>query len=136
MNNGKSLLKFLAALVLGIIALWFLYAIVVGSGIGISVYHGGGYEHMGYGFTGAGLAGTTSFILLLLIKLLFVLFVIGLVVGIILAIKNYIFTEEDVKKIKCAFAGQKKEAAKKPCSACGKELDEQWKVCPFCGNEI
>ena len=88
---------------------------------------------MGYAATGS-LLGTTSFILLILIKVLVVLFIIGLVVGIAIAIKNYIFTEEDVKRIKCTLSGNK--TAKHTCSACGKELGNQWIACPYCGNEI
>ncbi|HYE10451.1 MAG TPA: zinc ribbon domain-containing protein [Patescibacteria group bacterium] len=90
---------------------------------------------MGYAVTGSSLLGTTSLILLILIKVLFVLFIIGLVVGIALAIKNYIFTEEDVKRIKCSLSGNKAKE-KHICSACGKELGNQWIACPYCGNEI
>ena len=136
MSNEKSLIKFLSSLVFGIIGLWLIYSIITGSGIGSIGYHGGGYGHMSYGATGASMIGTTSFILLLLIKLLFVLFIIGLVVGIAFAIKNYIFTKEDVNKIKYAFVGSKTATIRQTCGACGKELDEQWKVCPYCGNEI
>jgi len=136
MDNGKSLLKFLGSLIIGIIGLWLIYTIITGPGVGSIGYHGGGYEHMSYGVSGASMIGTTSFILLLLIKLLFVLFIIGLVVGIALVIKNYIFTKEDVEKIKNTFVGNKTAAVKHTCNACGKVLDDQWKVCPYCGSEI
>ncbi len=133
MNGEKSLFEFLGSLVLSILGLWFLYVILRGAGVGIPGYYGGGYEHMGYGYAGAGLLGSTSFILLLLIKLLFVLLVIGLVVGIVLIIKNYLFTKDDVEKIKGAFV--KAEVIKESCNACGKELEEHWKNCPYCGKE-
>jgi len=136
MSNEKSLFKFLSSLVLGILGLWLIYTIITGSGTGSIGYHGGGYGHMSYGVTGASMLGTTSFILLLLIKLLFVLFIIGLVVGIALTIKNYIFTKDDVEKIKNTFVGNKTAAVKQACDACGKALDDQWKVCPYCGNGI
>ncbi len=136
MNNEKSLIKFLGSLVLSILGLWLIYAIITGVGTGTFGYYEGGHGHMSYAVTGSSILGTTSFILLLLIKLLFVLFIIGLVVGIALAIKNYIFTKEDVEKIKCTFVGNKTATVKQTCSACGKALEDQWIACPYCGNEI
>lgn len=85
--------------------------------------------------TGIGFAGTFSLILLFLIKVLFVLFIIGLVVGIAIAIKNFIFTTEDVEKIKSTFTGKKTVIIKEVCSKCGKELNDDWKLCPHCGKE-
>lgn len=135
MNHDRSFGKLIGALLLGILGVWFIYAILTGIGTGVSGYHGGGYGHMGYGGASAGMIGTTSLILLVLIKILFVLFIIGLVVGIVLAIKNYIFTDDDVRKMKSTFVGSK-VTAMNTCATCGKELDNQWKVCPYCGNEI
>lgn len=85
--------------------------------------------------TGLGFTGTISVALLFLIKVLFVLFIIGLVVGIGIAIKNYIFTKEDVDKIKSTFTGKKTVVIKETCSICGKELNDDWKLCPHCGKE-
>lgn len=139
MNSIKSnpIIKFLVAVVVGILGLWLIYALLFGTGNGFRVgfegNHGGGYFYMG---TGIGLAGSLSFILLLLIKILFVLFVIGLVVSIAVAIKNYIFTTEDVEKLKGTFTGKKTVVIKEVCSICGKELEADWKVCPHCGKEI
>lgn len=134
MNNEKSLYKILSYLILGIMALWFINAVLIG--LGTTGYHGGGHEHMGYGIAGASLIGTTSFILLLLIKILFILFIVSFVVGIMLAVKKYIFTEEDLSKIKGTFTRNKNESIKKSCTHCGQNLNEQWKACPFCGNAI
>jgi len=53
----------------------------------------------------------------------------------VLVIKNYLFTKEDVEKIKGSFVSSKAEAIKESCSACGKELEENWKNCPHCGKE-
>jgi len=82
-----------------------------------------------------GFVGTISALLLFLIKVLFVLFIVGLVVGISIAIKNYIFTAEDVAKIKSTFIGKKTVVIKETCSICGKELNDDWKLCPHCGKE-
>ena len=79
--------------------------------------------------------GTVSYLLLLIIKVLFVVFVIGLAAGIIVWIKNNLFTEEDVKTIKCAFTTTKVVEIKELCAACTKELNSGWKVCPHCGTD-
>lgn len=85
--------------------------------------------------TGLGFAGTISVLLLLLIKILFIVFIIGLVAGIVVAIKNHILTKEDVEKFKSTFTGKKTVILKETCSICGKELENDWKVCPHCGKE-
>ncbi len=85
--------------------------------------------------TGLGFAGTISALLLVLIKVLFVLFIVGLVVGIAIAVKNYVFTAEDIQKIKGTFTGKKTVVIKETCSVCSKELNDDWKVCPHCGKE-
>lgn len=135
----NSILKFLGVLLVSILGLWLINALLFGSGYGFNVgfrgNHEGGNFYMGYGY-GYGFAGTLSVVLLFLIKVLFVLFVVGLVVGIGIAIKNYLFTAEDVEKIKCTFAGRKTVVIKETCSICGKELEQDWKVCPHCGKEI
>lgn len=61
--------------------------------------------------------GSISVLLLILIKVLFVLFIVGLVAGTAVAIKNYIFTAEDIKKIKCTFTGTKTVIIKEVCSS-------------------
>lgn len=78
---------------------------------------------------------TISILLLLLIKVLFVLFIAGLVVGIIIAVKRHVFTEDDIQKIKRTFTGKQTEVIKEKCAVCEKEQDAEWKVCPFCGTE-
>ncbi len=85
--------------------------------------------------TGLGFAATISTLLVILIKVLFVLFIVGLIVGIAIAIKNYIFTPEDVAKIKGTFTGKKTVVIKETCSICSKELENEWKVCPHCGKQ-
>ncbi|HEY9059564.1 MAG TPA: hypothetical protein VIO64_03530 [Pseudobacteroides sp.] len=89
--------------------------------------------YMGSG-VGFGSMGIVSSLLLLLIKVLFVLFIVGLVIGIVVAVKRYVFTEDDIRKIKGAFSGKKAVIVNKTCVVCSKELNDEWKVCPFCGN--
>jgi nitrite reductase (NADH) large subunit len=69
------------------------------------------------------------------IKVLFVLFIAGLVVGLVIFIKNNIFTKEEISQIKSTFKSKKTEAKKEVCTICGKELDAEWKSCPHCGKE-
>lgn len=133
MANGRSnpVLKLIAVSLIGILGLWLIYALLFGTSIAYRG-HEGGYVYMS---TGLGFAATISTLLLFLIKVLFVLFIIGLVVGIAIAIKNYIFTAEDVAKIKSTFTGKKTVVIKEACSICEKELENDWKVCPHCGKE-
>ena len=140
MSATKSypILKLLLGLLLGILGLWLIYVLLFGTGYGLNIgvrgNFGGGHMYMGTA-TGIGFAGSLSLILLFLIKVLFVLFIIGLVVGIAIAIKNYIFTTEDVQKIKSTFTGKKTVIIKEVCGICGKELNDDWKLCPHCGKE-
>ena len=84
----------------------------------------------GYGYG----AGTFSFLLVFLIKVLIVVFVLALIVGLILAVKNYIFTPQDYTAFKNSF--RRPEVTKKTCDICGKTLEDGWKVCPYCSAEV
>jgi hypothetical protein len=136
-NKTNSLLKFLGVLLLSILGLWLIVTFVFGSGFGMGIgytnHQVGGHMYMGYGY---GFTGMIAVLLLFIIKVLFVLFIVGLVVGIAIAIKKYIFTEEDVQKIKNTFVGSKTSGIKETCIICGKEVDQGWKVCPYCGKEL
>lgn len=82
-------------------------------------------------------ASTGVFLLTILIKVLFVIFAIGLVGGIIVLARDYIFTAEDRTKIKSAFSFSKQQTKVTTCNYCGKNLSSDWKVCPYCGgNEV
>lgn len=134
--KSNPILKILAVLLLSILGLTLIRELFFGTGYGLGISlrgsHEGGYIYMG---TGLGFAGTISALLLVLIKVLFVLFIVGLIVGIAIAVKNYVFTAEDVEKIKSTFTGKKTVVIKETCSDCGKELNDDWKVCPHCGKE-
>lgn len=128
-------LRLAVAAIIVIFGLWLIYALLFGTGNGISVgfrgNQGGGYVYMG---TGLGFAGTFSALLIVLIKVLFVLFVVGLIVGIVIAVKNLVFTEEDIKKIKGTFTSRKTVVVKETCNTCGKTVETEWKACPHCGE--
>lgn len=57
--------------------------------------------------TGFGLGGTLTVLLTFLIKFFFVVFIIGLIGGLVVAAKNYIFTSEDIEAFKAPFKGKK-----------------------------
>jgi len=76
--------------------------------------------------------GTLTILFLILIKVLFAAFVIGLVVGGIVFIKNTLFTEEEKAKFRVIFTGNK-VTQKKTCAHCNKEIKAEWKACPYCG---
>jgi aspartate carbamoyltransferase regulatory subunit len=83
-----------------------------------------------------GLSGSVTILFLILIKVLFVTFVLGLVVGIIVLIKDTLFTDDDKAKIKGVFTVNQKATVKKTCANCEKEIKTTWKACPYCGRSI
>lgn len=132
--NENTIFKLIVVSIIGVFALWFLYTLIAGTGNGISVGFRGNYGN-GYMYMGSGLS--ISSIMLLLVKFLFVLFVVGLVGGATVFIKNNLFTQEDIEKIKGTFASNTVQEVKEEfvvCSTCGKEIDAEWKACPYCGE--
>lgn len=129
----NSFLK-LAAVLFGILLiLWFAKELFVPYGYGMNMRfgHGGGSMYMGSGF-----GITIAMLLTYLIKFLFVVFIIGLVGGLVVLVKNNIFTEEDIESFKAPFKGTRTDAAKVQCAECGKEVNGEWKVCPYCGTNL
>ena len=80
--------------------------------------------------------GTLTILFLILIKVLFVAFVVGLVVGGIIFIKDTLFTEEEKAKFKVVFTGNRVVTQKKTCAHCEKQIKAEWKACPYCGIKI
>lgn len=132
--NGIA--KVVVVSLLSILALWLISTLLFGTGGGVAYntrgYYGGGQMNMNIA---VGNGGTLAFILLLLIKVLFAVFVTALVVGIVIWIKNNIFTKEDIETIKNTFKGNKVVCAKETCVVCCKEMEASWKICPHCGKE-
>lgn len=85
---------------------------------------------------GTGFELTIVTLLGFLIKFLFVVFIVGLVGGILVAVKNYIFTAEDIEGFKNTFKFNKAAEKKQTCSVCGKEVNPEWKACPYCSATI
>jgi hypothetical protein len=138
--NKNAALKIATVSLGAIILLWFIFTILTGSGTGYGMnmsgnvmgYNYGGGIHMG---NGAYYGGNTTYLLTILIKILFAVFVLGLVGGTIVWVKDYLFTAEDKIKIRKTFTINKTPVNVHVCSVCGKEQHRDWKICPYCGKE-
>lgn len=138
--TGRNIFKFLGSLLLIIIGLWLIRELLFPLGNDFnfgfrSAYRGGHFQMSAGAGNMIGIAGTISFLLFFLIKVLFVLFIIGLVVGLVIYVKKRVFTEEDIIQLKSTFTGKKTVVVKETCSICSRELNDGWKVCPYCGKE-
>lgn len=133
-SNGIT--KVIVVSLFSILALWLISTLLFGTGGSVAYntrgYYGGGQMNMNIA---VGTGGAFAFTLLLLIKVLFAVFVTSLVVGIIIWIKNNIFTKEEIETIKNTFKGDKIVSTKETCVVCCKEMEANWKVCPHCGKE-
>jgi hypothetical protein len=136
--RNDSTVRLITVTVLGILGLWFISTLLFGSGMGlgfgVSGNYGGGHMGYGYGY-GMNSGSTFAYLLLLLSKVLFAVFIVALVAGIIVWVKNNIFTSEDIETIKRTFKGNNTENQLEKCSACGKTIEAGWKLCPHCGKE-
>lgn len=133
-TNENTIFKLVVVTILGVFAIWFLYALVAGTGNGMNMGFRGNYGGWAWN-VGSGLS--ISSILLLLVKFLFVLFIVGLVGGLFVFIKNNLFTKEDIEKLKGSFSSNAEQGTNEEfvtCSACGKGIDVEWKACPYCGE--
>jgi hypothetical protein len=130
-----STIKIIGLSVLALIVLWLIKTILFGAGFGMGVNvrtnYGGGSMYMG---TSLGFGLSISLLLTYLIKFLFIVFIVGLIGGLVVAAKNYIFTPEDIEVFKAPFKAGKSTITKTTCMECGKELNADWKACPYCGT--
>lgn len=129
-----SIYKLILISIVGIVILWLAKELLFPMNyFSVNILGSYGGEHMymnGYGF---GL-GTFSVLLVFLFKVLLVIFVIALLVALVMAAKNYLFTQQDYE----AFHGGFTQAPgpKKTCDSCDKTLEDGWKVCPYCAAEV
>lgn len=128
----NSFLNIILILLFGIVILWLAKELLFPTNYLSIRINGGDHMYMngsyGYG------AGIFSALLVFLIKLLIVVFVIALIVGLIMAAKNYLFTPQDFAAFKGGFTQAPKP--KKICGSCGKTLENEWKVCPYCAADV
>lgn len=126
------------------------YSMITG-GNGYSMT-GNGYGMVGNGGYNLGLSG----LLAVLLKLLLASFFVGLILGLVMYVKQS-YGKEIVSKISSVKIGTKPsiicshcgagttsdfkycpycgKTMKEGCPSCGAELKDEWKCCPVCGNE-
>lgn len=150
--KNDPILKGASVVVLVIAAIGLIYYLFTGLfGFGGGNMMGNGYNMMGsYGY------GLNGFLGLLLQILLFV-FIVGLIVGVIMYVKQIFgagitaklstLTTASQKYHKCTGCGKEVsdefkfcpncgENSKNSCVSCGLELKSEWKCCPACGKDI
>lgn len=134
--RNDSMARVLTITVLSILGLWLVYTLLFGSGMSIGMGYRGfnGGEHMSMGYS-IGFGSSFAYLLLMLVKVLFVVFAVALVAGIFVWIKNSVFTKEDVETIKNTFTGNSNLNQKEQCVACGRTMEADWRLCPHCGKE-
>ncbi len=144
-NSQDNTLKTIGLVGLTVIIFALLYNLLLGGRTGFGFSYGQGLNFN----------GLVASILVLAVKLLWFVFVISLVIGIVIIIKKY----ADEKKINlnfiekltdtgysCPCCGTKltadfkfcpncKASLKETCAKCGKELQVGWQCCPSCGTE-
>lgn len=134
--NTNSLIKLISVLLLAALGVWLVYVLVLGGGMGYGYHMAGSYRggsfNMGLGY---GYGSSLSYLLLLVIKVLFGVFLVALAAGVIVWIKNNLFTEADIATIKNTFSGNNAVNPKSSCDSCGKTVEAEWKLCPYCGKE-
>lgn len=137
-------------LLVGLGLLYYLFANIFGFNSGYVRMNG--YSMMGYNGYGSGASGLLAGIL----KILLALSVIGVVIGLVMFIKqNYgkeiieklsnvkvkTFNTANCSNCGASVSGDYKfcpkcgKSVKETCSSCGIELKNEWKCCPACGKE-
>jgi uncharacterized OB-fold protein len=71
---------------------------------------------------------------ILIIKALFVVFIVGLIGVIVAWIKDNIFTKEEKESIKEGFLELNNRFHRVTCVTCGETQKPEWKICPYCGE--
>jgi hypothetical protein len=140
MNKGSAL-KIIGVSLGGILLLWLIYTILIGTGTGhystnVSRYAiGHSYEGGVYMGNGAYYGSSLAYLFIILIKILIGVFAIGFIIGLVIWVKNYLFTLEDKATIRETFVRKTTQFHSDTCSICGKAQRSDWKVCPYCGKE-
>jgi hypothetical protein len=139
MNKGSAL-KMIGVSIGGILLLWLIYTILNSTGTDYSIYvsgHAMGHNYRGgvYMGNGAYYGSSLTYLFIILIKILLVVFAVGFVFGLVIWIKNYLFTPEDKATLKETFTRKTTQVHSQACSICGKEQRSDWKICPYCGKE-
>lgn len=153
MNEQKNQLKKFGVILIGLVFVWYVFNNLLLGGRSVSYGHMGGYTNVGLDLQGL-LAG----ILVFAIKILWLLVLVGILVGMYQLIKKYVFEENfnlspfinkitgSVEEYSCPNCEEKlsqdfkfcpkcKQSLRNQCTKCGKELLAGWNCCPSCGTE-
>ena len=143
-SNQDATIRSVATILLGLLVFALIYNVFFGAGIIPGVGNAGMHqtEMMGMVSGGTGtLAAGVGFnlssllagILALLIKLLSWILVIGLIVGIWIVVRDYLFVDGDnpFTAISNNLAGMRKS-----CPQCGSKVNPNWTYCPECGQPL
>ncbi|MGJ7920276.1 zinc ribbon domain-containing protein [Neobacillus sp. LXY-4] len=152
-------LKIIGLSTLGLFVLFLVKSVFFPTGYGMSV----GYNmprYYTYGYNNS--FGINGFITSI-IQVLLVVFIVGLLVAIVMIVKNNLLNLEEFDSIKEKFGfsttvndikeklsdeetneptetlvevPNQAEKSKKTCPECGYELDPEWKICLNCGKEL
>lgn len=143
-NNQEKLIKTAGLIGLALLAFALVYNLLLGggTGFGFSLYYGRAFD----------LTGLLALISTLAVKLLWVVFIVSLIIGIVLVLKNHLLENKDFNICclieggstcpKCGakvkenykFCPSCQASLKETCSKCGQELKADWKCCPTCGT--
>lgn len=138
-SKNVSVFKFVLFLFFGMIGLWILLALLNNSEygrMGFGVYFNSG--HMGVDWLNPS-SWNLNFILLVLLRIFCLLFIISLVIGLIMAAKDYIVSNDKNDKqglTKSSSTGTTAASDQRFCTKCGKSIGNNWKVCAYCGEEV
>ncbi|KNZ70555.1 Double zinc ribbon [Thermincola ferriacetica] len=152
-NNSQETLKNIGVLSLVLLGVLLIFNLLTGSGSGM------GYGMYGRG-TGLELNGLLASLFTLAVKLLWLVFVISLIAGIVMFAKKYFVEEKNINlqflgnlvpsaagTAACPECGSKvapeykfcpncRAVLSSTCNQCGNSLQPGWKCCPACGTEI
>lgn len=144
-NNQEKLIKTAGVIGLALLAFALVYNLVLGggTGFGFNLYYGRGFD----------LSGLLASIFALAVKLLWVVFIVSLVIGLVLVLKKHLLETNNLNICglleggsvcpKCGtkvkdnykFCPSCQASLKETCSKCGQEVKADWKCCPTCGTE-
>lgn len=138
-TKNISVFKFVLFLFLGMVGLWVLSSLVNTTGYGRMGFGiNFNYGHMGVDWFDPA-TWDVNFILLVFFRIFCFLFIVGLVVGLVMAAKDYIFSNNNngnniTPKLTTSVTSVSDD--QKFCIKCGKSIGSNWKVCAYCGEEI
>lgn len=151
-ENDKKIVKLIISIIIGIFILSFLFVILNSMNTGNRVNYSGNYNGWSMNYNSG---FSASSFLVFIIKLILVIFSLGLFIGIFVLIKNNINLKDDndmfdktlnsgqnkniefiIDKSQTDNSGQDLDNEFVTCGNCGNEIEKEWKTCPYCGEYL